>query len=156
LWAGFEELVKEVLLPMAQLGIVHPDIRPGFDTTFNILCKMDEGDEKASLKLIDFESLVLVNRWNAPEGDGRYIRFESNWDATTFLWWQCVCLAYSWKNELDSNALIKGYHFVDLVMDIYGPQNIAWMKELGASATDVMDKNCVERTLSKLARLFEK
>ena len=33
LWAGFSNLVKDVLLPMAERDVIHPDIRPGYDVT---------------------------------------------------------------------------------------------------------------------------
>jgi hypothetical protein len=48
LWAGFADLVENVLLPMAENGIIHPDIRPGFDVTSNMLCKLEDNDKRAS------------------------------------------------------------------------------------------------------------
>jgi hypothetical protein len=44
LWAAFQELVERVLMPMADLDLVHIDLRAGFDLTSNILCrvKVDE------------------------------------------------------------------------------------------------------------------
>lgn len=97
LWAAFEELVKKVLLPMAEIKIVHPDIRPGFDVTSNVLFRLDNEGKKASIKLIDFESVVFLRNWRAPLVDGRYIDKRADWDANTFVWWQCVCLAHTWR-----------------------------------------------------------
>jgi hypothetical protein len=64
-WLGFCNLVRNVLLPMANVGIVHADIRcvPGSHSKFevyNILGKRDSGGS-IELKLIDFESLVIFS-----------------------------------------------------------------------------------------------
>ena len=40
LWEAFSVLVKSVLVPMADARIIHPDIRPGWDDTANILVRM--------------------------------------------------------------------------------------------------------------------
>jgi hypothetical protein len=107
LWEGFEKLVKNVLLPMARMGIIHADIRPGYDETSNVLCTVEgEGtaQAKASLKLIDYESVVAISTWRAP-ANGSYIENQLNWSATTFVWWQCLAIAHAWKN----NILAKTY-----------------------------------------------
>ncbi len=103
LWEGFQNLVKNVLLPMARMGIIHADIRPGFDETSNVLCKLEgEGtaEMKASLKLIDYESVVKISVWKAPVANGSYIEKQLNWSATTFVWWQCLAIAHAWKNNI--------------------------------------------------------
>jgi hypothetical protein len=99
LWGGFRKLVETVLLPLAAMGVIHSDIRPGFDVTSNILCKLNKKRNKAAMKLIDYESLVMVNEWDAPN-DCRYIGKCGKWDSTTFVWWQCVVVAYIWYEEL--------------------------------------------------------
>ncbi len=95
LWAGFRDLVETVLLPMADLNIIHPDIRPGYDVTFNILCRLDDDDasKKATLKLIDYETLVYVDKWDVPllngQADARFVPMVGDageCDATTFVW----------------------------------------------------------------------
>jgi hypothetical protein len=101
LWEGFSNLVTNVLLPLASMGIVHADIRPGFDETSNILCKFDE--EGASLKLIDYESLVKISTFVAPR-KGNYIKLVPNWTATTFVWWQCLAVAYAWKEKVPAKT----------------------------------------------------
>ncbi len=110
LWQGFQYLAENVLLPMAELGIVHADIRPGYDVTSSILFKLQRGKggiEMATMKLIDLESLANYNRWAAGYHlDGRYyIRKAPEWDATTFVWWQCLAVAYSWKEALSTDSL---------------------------------------------------
>jgi hypothetical protein len=109
LWIAFEELVEKVLLPFANLGIIHPDIRPGYDITSNILCKVEGNQgriECATMQLIDYESLVQCNAWSdPPNGDDRYISREVEWDAVTFVWWQCLGVAYSWKERIIAKQL---------------------------------------------------
>jgi hypothetical protein len=100
LWAAFIELLRNVLIPMAKLKFIHPDIRPGYDETSNVLWKFnDEADKSkgAIMKLIDFESIVRYDDWRAPDGSqSLYIRRENNWNTATFLWWQCVAVAFAW------------------------------------------------------------
>jgi hypothetical protein len=105
LWAGFQELVNHVLLPMANMCFIHADIRPGYDETANILCRF-EIDGRASLKLIDFESLVEIKDWKAPLS-GSYIKRQNNWTATTFVWWQCVAVAYAWVRKVSAMTLFE-------------------------------------------------
>jgi hypothetical protein len=110
LWAGFQVLVTKVLLPMAAKRMVHVDIRPGFDETSNVLVKFKEGtattegeettSEWAIMKLIDYESVVGITNWRAPFQSGNYIKSDFKWTATTFVWWQCLAVAYAWKKEI--------------------------------------------------------
>jgi hypothetical protein len=99
-WTAYVELLRNVLIPMADLNIIHPDIRPGYDETSNILCKFEEVQGKGvmMMKIIDFESLLLFSQWAAPDGaQSLYIDRKVGPNAKTFLWWQCVALAYAWK-----------------------------------------------------------
>lgn len=98
LWGGFKDLVVGVLLPLAKCGVIHADIRPGFDFTANILFKpVREG--KVRMELVDFESLVKFSRWKASKDDIGYIANEGIWVATSFVWWQCIFVAYAWLEE---------------------------------------------------------
>jgi len=45
----------------------HPDIRPRSDVTSNVLVKMDNENNSVIIKLIDYESLVLVENWKVFE-----------------------------------------------------------------------------------------
>jgi hypothetical protein len=156
LWAGFADLVENVLLPMAENEIIHPDIRPGFDITSNILCKLEGNDTRAVIKLIDYESLILFEDWIAPENDGRYVKPGPTWNATTFVWWQCICLAYTWHHQLDANALRQGHFFQNLVLDFNGSRSMVWLQDFagGDSKRDAIDRKFVKVTLSKLGKLF--
>jgi hypothetical protein len=108
LWGGFCELVTNVLLPMADIAkAVHPDIRPGFDETSNILWKLDSNTNKPILKLIDYESILSFNHWVTVGLDGRFIYRDPNWDATTFFWWQCISVAFVGRNSCLQKAFAK-------------------------------------------------
>jgi hypothetical protein len=58
LWRAFARLVREVLLPLARAGVVHSDVRAGFDVTSNLL--HNPADE--SMRLIDLDSLCKFSR----------------------------------------------------------------------------------------------
>jgi hypothetical protein len=157
LWAGFADLVENVLLPMAKIGIIHPDIRPGFDVTSNMLCKLEDNDTRAVIKLIDYESLISFQYWIAPVNDGRYVKPGPTWNATTFVWWQCICLAYAWHHQLDANTLRQGHFFWNLVLDFNGSRSIGWLQDFtgGENRKDAIDGKFVKVTLSKLGKLFK-
>jgi hypothetical protein len=174
MWAGFADLVETVLLPMAAMAIIHPDIRPGYDVTFNILCKREEDDggamsRKASMKLIDYESLVDVDEWTVPmvndELDGRFLPVMGKWDATTYVWWQCVFVAYVWKEKIAAGdvskkideskgtvvAFLKLVLLLNKTIDAGWP---GWLVELRRRAQGKIDASVVKNTLDDLGKLF--
>jgi hypothetical protein len=160
LWAGFEDLVERILLPMAKLGIIHADIRPGWDKTSNIMCKLGidkSGVTKATLKLIDYESFVLWECWKADVFDGRYIKEEPGWDATTYLWWQCMAVANTWKESLIGGSLRtdSSLHNMKtaLLRDIEGP---IWLHKYRDCAKGKIDDTALKRTLEDLADEFSR
>jgi hypothetical protein len=63
LWRAFLDLLDDVLIPMANLDVIHPDIRPGNNETANILWKFNEesNGETAVMQIIDFESIVVFS-----------------------------------------------------------------------------------------------
>jgi hypothetical protein len=63
MWDGFCDLVEATLLPLAGKGIVHPDIRPGFDLTANILVKTQPKPPTVTMRLIDLDSLISFKSW---------------------------------------------------------------------------------------------
>jgi hypothetical protein len=106
LWAAFEDLVIRVLLPLADMNVIHPDIRPGWDFTANILYIKDgQGDcDKPAMQMIDFDSLVVHSDWSYPNtGSFKYIGRNAN--SYTFLWWQCVAVAYAWSRQVDQEDM---------------------------------------------------
>lgn len=156
LWDGFCNLVSNVLLPMAKLNIIHADIRPGYDETSNILCKIERrgtSDEKAVMKLIDYESVVVISGWNAPL-NGSYIqKLSENWSATTYVWWQCLAVAYAWKTKTASSTFFNS-DGLPLVSRIRSAMK-SWMPGLRMYAfQDVISEEIVVKTLAKLTPEF--
>jgi hypothetical protein len=106
LWEGFRRVVKKVLLPLAEhADVIHPDIRPGYDVTSNLLLKFDDATNTATMKIIDYESLVSFSDWEGPMTLGKYLPKEDTFDATTFVWWQCVTMAFVWMKGLNADSL---------------------------------------------------
>jgi hypothetical protein len=175
MWAGFADLVETVLLPMAELNVIHPDIRPGYDVTFNILCKLEDdggamSGRKASMKLIDYESLVDVDKWTVPivkrKSDGRFLPNMGEWDATTYVWWQCVFIAYVWSErivagDVDKKRDAKTEMVVDFLKEVLligetiDPGWPEWLVGLRPRAQGKIDAADVKDTLIHLGKLFD-
>jgi len=109
LWKAFCKLLEEVLIPLAMIDIIHPDIRPGYEITSNILVKIERinGKRTAVMKLIDFESIVNLSSFEAPmSARSLYISKDNvGSNAQTYLWWQCVAVAYAWKEKKFQKAM---------------------------------------------------
>ncbi len=152
LWGGFRELVEKVLLPLAAIGVVHADIRPGFDITSNILLKFSKKDEKASMKLVDYESLVLLVDWRYPLINGSYIGGEHKWTATTFVWWQCVSVGYTWCKKLIMSNVEQSNRISDLQKQLLrGSKDIGQWNELSGYARQAtISAECVIKTLDTM------
>ncbi len=155
LWGGFSKLVKDVLLPMAEFAeAIHGDIRPGYDLTCNIF--VDESMGGATLKLIDYESFVWYPQWYAPAAN--YLRREYKRDAVTFVWWQCVSVAYFWSEKLDVDSRTKDDRFeLELMksMLLYNVEGPDWLMKLRDQAKGKVSKEEVENVLVVLADLFK-
>jgi hypothetical protein len=110
LWSGLEVLVKRILLPLADKKIIHADIRPSWEKTFNILCRKVEN--KFELRLIDYESLHMqsysvINK-NTISSHGE----QSNMSSHEYEWWLVLWIAYKWhssttNNDYDSKQFVK-------------------------------------------------
>lgn len=165
LWRGFQVVVKTVLLPMAKKDVLHSDIRPGYDFTANILCKLtkDEGGvETAAMKLIDYESAVEFDAWLRGAGgaglDGRYIKYELGWDATTVVWWQCMAVAYSWKEKLSAETLRTENGMGMMKTYLRGEESgPSWLKKYRQLATPgrKIGVRALNASLKRLAAEFE-
>jgi len=59
LWGGWMQLVQDTLLPLAKRGVVYCDIRPGWDSTANIMYK--SVGQEYHLRLIDYNSLATMD-----------------------------------------------------------------------------------------------
>jgi hypothetical protein len=115
LWRAFAGLVDEVLIPLARAGLVHADVRPGYDSTSNLLYH----PAKASMKLIDLDSLCdiadLKDLSTLPDGNIISVTRPPAMLKTAmgFVLGQVVCAAEVWLNatphsEVQGNAAIQG------------------------------------------------
>jgi hypothetical protein len=155
LWNAFRKLVKNVLLPLAEnVTVIHPDIRPGYDTTSNLLLKKGR-EGPTTMKLIDYESFVLFRDWVAPN-TARYISKQDGKDAITFVWWQCVAMAYFWDAKISIKPTPGEESKMKIMKDILlgSKKGPAWLKALGAMAAGSVTVAEVEWTLTELAKVF--
>jgi hypothetical protein len=100
LWKAFSDLVKKVLLPMANLNVIHADIRPGWKQTSNILCQCHPNNASIELRLIDLESLMKFSRMSTGDGRCMTTSLDEIKSAHQFLWWQVMHVAYIWYEQL--------------------------------------------------------
>lgn len=82
-------------MPLANKEIIHADIRPGWETTYNILCH--EGEGNIELRLIDYESLHMASYYVKNDqtifskGLGRKM------SSHEYVWWLVLWIAYNWQ-----------------------------------------------------------
>jgi hypothetical protein len=109
LWSAFCGLVNSLLLPLADVNVIHLDIRSNEKHTYNIL--VDENptgsgnpNDAIVLHLIDFDSLVVGTSTSGTQQD-QAIFWESikkfgakgTWNsAHRYLLWQVLWIAYTW------------------------------------------------------------
>ena len=56
LWRALKDVLRQTLVPAANAGVVHADLRAGYDTTSNLLWRHDS----LQLQLIDFDSALAA------------------------------------------------------------------------------------------------
>jgi len=110
LWDAFRSLVKRILLALAQENVVHCDLQPGWDYTANIMVKEEINDGTVELRLIDYDSLVLI--YTCPEIPMNRQSFHvchdekrSGLTALDYLWWQCVLIGSTWLGRTKYDAV---------------------------------------------------
>jgi hypothetical protein len=117
LWAAFTELVENVLLPMADIGIVHTDIRFSHkhNTTYNILGSR-KSDDTIVLRLIDLESLVNYDASLTSGKPRGYAVSPGHFSAVVpheFLFWQVLWMAYVWIPPRGIGFPVEARDFID-------------------------------------------
>jgi hypothetical protein len=161
-WKAFERLVRSTLLPMADIGVVHNDIRfnPGTLCLSNII--LDNSEE---FRMIDFESLVILSNASSdlPLQDYaislRHRRFRS---AHEFVLWQALWAAYAWyprsQSEVTDTAATFIYEF--------STQRFAnfsnWIQNNSQNGSATINENLrgttkagVEQTLNIISEVFQ-
>jgi len=106
---SFCDLVERVLLPLAHKNMVHCDIQPGWDKAHNIMMTRT-GEGIIAMRIIDCESLVSIEHARCLPADPhsfhlRYVMSRVKKNALSFLWWQCMIVAYSWLKKVDSKNI---------------------------------------------------
>jgi hypothetical protein len=122
LWDGFCDLVNSLLLPMADLNVVHLDIRSDNELTYNILVHEDE--TKMELYLIDFDSVVLSTAANFDDREGNsaaiwFNQLGNNGKEATayqYLFWQVLWIAYRWHPLPESTNITTAQDFVSFLL----------------------------------------
>jgi len=111
-WSLFENLCKEILLPLAKIGIIHQDLRVGHDCTYNIMIgKTNEKGSEVKMRLIDYESLCLASVYKTPQHDTRYpiqmLEEEGRQIALAgdIVFQQCVGVAYAWTKGVKAEKM---------------------------------------------------
>jgi hypothetical protein len=125
---AFVRLIKQTLVPMALLNVVHADIRSRYHETANVLCHKDN----CSMRLIDLDSLMEIRFLEKIPEDQRTISREngefSKWIscALEFVCLQAICVVSAWgvgkemqlmspnarseaEKELDTEYVIRTY-----------------------------------------------
>jgi hypothetical protein len=102
MWTAFANLVKEMLIPLAEARVVHLDLRPGYNCTANILYDSDAGE----MRLIDLDSLILYENWSFPLRHPRYLdkwvhpSLPSLRTALEFLFFQVAVITDAWIGKI--------------------------------------------------------
>jgi hypothetical protein len=109
LWTAFETFVQGTLIPLAEAAIIHPDLRPGFNCTANLL--YHPGEEE--IRMVDLDSLVEFALWGQSNPVGhRYIsiarkaRQRKVRSALDFLFKQVVVIAEAWIQAVDDGDAV--------------------------------------------------
>jgi hypothetical protein len=167
LWIGLTKLVVDILLPLAELNIIHSDIRPGWDTTYNILCREVEGSE-IELQLIDYESLhmekygVTNSQTISSARQTANSKGKTKMNAKEYLLWLILWTAYNWHQQhhasTDSEMFVSMLFtseqpiFMSFINNIQSRGN--WEEIQGIFFKEKFDDTSIKETLTILGNLF--
>jgi hypothetical protein len=158
-WLAFRELTQEVLIPLADVGIIHCDIR--FDPNSGNICNVvsyehtvqDAGPRCRKLMVIDFESLIeYISATNETVEEycaisPKEVEGKGGRSTYAFLFWQVLWVAYGWWSQMEKVKLATSNAFLIDFFSPEGPPLTTFTEMLGAN--DVNDlESCWERVLS--------
>jgi hypothetical protein len=105
-WDAFVKLVEDTLIPLAKQRLVHPDIRPGYEKTANLVFR---GGSRKKMLMIDLDSLVefsvCESLMEVHDQDKRLLSVSDAASFKTpveFVYGQVAFIAYSWINKKSS------------------------------------------------------
>jgi hypothetical protein len=117
LWSAFSDLVIALLLPMADVNVIHLDIRATAKVTHNILfCEETKGDDfTIELRLIDFDSVVVRGFTGSENKDAvcwkdlqDTVVSKKGWESSyRYLFWQVLWIAFTWHPFVSENTNAK-------------------------------------------------
>jgi hypothetical protein len=177
LWVAFCDLVKSLLLPMADLNVVHLDIRSNSDFTHNILVsEMTQGDNYSiELRLIDFDSVVFDGFPASVHSDAVFwndlivtVINGVDWkSAHRYLFWQILWIGYTWhlsssplKPDVRPTKKNSTNFLTFLFVDDYFKNFKSWLGTEGvealqnASKAETMTAATIDNALNVLGNAF--
>jgi hypothetical protein len=150
MWCAFKALVTETLFPLAMAGVIHTDLRHGFDRTANIMyCK-----EAKQMRIVDWDSLMEFSEWRRHGPRGRkYIEWHASPlgsrdrpNAKEFVFLQVVCITESWLQGKDQSE--RSYTTYELIKR---SEIAARWKE----SDQACDKSFIDAVLNEIGQRFE-
>jgi hypothetical protein len=149
MWCSFRQFVEFVLLPLADIGVIHPDLRPGYGSTSNLLYNKNTGE----IRMIDLDTLVSEHNYKRDyNSDKRIISFHRRFyphhreisSAMDFLFGQVVVITESWLKKVPDSELAARELFTgsDLAVE--------WLKDESIKC----DGDFIVATLDRIGQRF--
>jgi hypothetical protein len=115
LWSAFCLLVNSLLLPMANVNVIHLDIRSTATFTYNIM--VCASNDVVELRLIDYDSLVFCDSTSGTkQEDAVYwrdlddavvtVKGISKKSAHRYLLWQVLWIVFRWHTPPSASAVL--------------------------------------------------
>jgi hypothetical protein len=150
---AFIGLVVNTLIPLALEGVVHADLRPGFDRTANIMYNKRAG----TMRLIDMDSLLLFINWGpALTKEDKRILSKANGDASAlistplmFVLMQTVCVATAWlQGKLDRTKVQQNVNTDEIIESYLHDKDLPALE-------DELKQNPYEVTVQALKKILD-
>jgi hypothetical protein len=180
LWSAFFVLVQSLLLPMADVNVIHWDICYDKVHTYNILVDENPSDgcgdpsDSLALHLIDFDSLVICGTTIGTRQD--YAVYMDDLEifgagksesAHRYLLWQLMWIAYTWhplsclvsqkplQQEMKASTFLRSLFNDKYYLDFKYWLGIETVEALKISLTaETITAEIIEETLAVLQRTF--
>jgi hypothetical protein len=148
-WIAFQNLLKDFLIPMACLGIVHTDIRFNPTTKNRVMCNLLHCRLTKRLALIDFESLAVFKERSDIKGQNYAISVVDIGNANSpflFVFWQVLWAAYVWTSDQVQELVFAG----DFVRALFSKSNDASQSNLSVFKERIGNLNTLEDCLNRI------
>jgi hypothetical protein len=162
-WEAFRRLTISTLLPMADIGVVHNDIRYDPETLCFSNIILDDNEE---FRMIDFESLVILSNEasDLPLQDHAISLMHRLFrSAHEFVLWQVLWAAYVWYPRSQSEAITTALEFVEEFSSQRLRGFTDWIQNYSQNGLDTIYRNLtgttkagVEQPLDIISGVFER